>query len=88
MATITSTANGNWGTGSTWTGGTVPGIGDTAVVNNQVTIDNNYSVGGLSASSTGCLLAANTVTGQATGYRLLVGGGPVVYIAKGLNISG
>lgn len=32
MATITSTATGNWNVGGTWVGGAAPGIGDTAVI--------------------------------------------------------
>lgn len=45
MATITSTANGNWSSGSTWVGGVAPGIGDTAVLAHNVTVDTNITVG-------------------------------------------
>lgn len=89
MATIASAANGNWGTTGTWTGGVVPGIGDTATVNHQVTLDANYSVGGITPGSTGSILAiVNPATGLAANNRLLVGGGNVVFVAKGLGITG
>lgn len=45
MATITSTANGNWSSGSTWVGGVAPGIGDTAVIAHNVTVNTNITVG-------------------------------------------
>ncbi len=45
MATITSAANGNWSAGGTWIGGVAPGIGDTAVLAHNVTVDVNTTVG-------------------------------------------
>lgn len=46
-ATITSAASGNWSNTATWTGGVVPGNGDTAVVAaaHTVTIDQAVAVG-------------------------------------------
>lgn len=45
MATITSTANGNWSAGGTWVGGVAPGSGDTAVLAHNVTVDVNTTIG-------------------------------------------
>ena len=45
MATITSTTNGNWSSGSTWVGGVAPGNGDTAVISHNVTVDVNTTIG-------------------------------------------
>lgn len=38
MATITAEAAGNWSAGATWTGGVVPGDGDTADLNGKVVV--------------------------------------------------
>jgi hypothetical protein len=38
-ATKTTVANGNWSTGSTWNGGTVPNTGDNITINHNVALD-------------------------------------------------
>jgi hypothetical protein len=79
VSTIASAAAGNWNETATWTGGVVPGAGDTATINHTVTLTANASVGGIDAASTGVLLASNTQ------LRLLVGtGGRPAFIAKPL----
>ena len=45
MATITTAQSGAWETASTWTGGSVPGGGDTAVIEHDVTISASITVG-------------------------------------------
>lgn len=45
MAAITTAANGNWSATGTWTGGVVPGNGDTVVLNHNVTVDTAVTVG-------------------------------------------
>lgn len=82
MATIASAAAGNWSATGTWSGAAVPGVGDTATINHQVTLDVNASVGGITPGSTGTLLAPTT--GVPT--RLLVGGGQICFSAKGLSV--
>lgn len=82
MATITSAANGNWSATATWTGAAVPGKGDVAKLNHQVTLDtNNASVGGIDPTGSGCLINSQS------GNRLIVGSGAVMYVAKGLTIT-
>lgn len=78
MATISSTAAGNWGSTATWVGGVLPGLGDTAKLQHQVTLDANYSVGGIDPTGVGCLIS----TGSSN--RLAVGGAQIAYIAKGI----
>ena len=55
MSVIQSANNGNWSNTSTWTGGTIPGNGDSAVINHLVTVDVNATIGSSSTaySSTG-----------------------------------
>jgi hypothetical protein len=45
MAAIASAQAGNWSSASTWTGGVVPGDGDTVTLNHDVTVDVNVTVG-------------------------------------------
>jgi hypothetical protein len=45
MATRTSSQTGNWSSSSTWGGNTPPGDGDTAIVNHNITVDTNVTVG-------------------------------------------
>lgn len=81
MATIASTASGNWGTGATWTGGVVPGTADTATINHVVTLDANYNVGGITPTGTGVLVGTNP------SYRLQVGdGGRPMMVVKAIVV--
>ncbi len=66
-ATVTSTATGgNWNTGSTWVGGTVPATGDTAVIattgGNSVTITANATIANLTVNSGSILAFSGTQT--------------------------
>jgi hypothetical protein len=52
-AVITSTTSGAWTNGATW-GGSVPGSGDAAIVNHDVSLSSSASVGGyVNVGSTG-----------------------------------
>jgi hypothetical protein len=51
---ITSAANGAWTNGATWGGSVVPGSGDAAIVNHDVSLSSSASVGGsVNVGSTG-----------------------------------
>lgn len=53
MAAITTAAAGNWSATGTWTGGVVPGNGDTVTLNHHVTVDTNTIIGTSPAENSG-----------------------------------
>jgi len=71
MATITSTATGNFTAGATWVGGVAPGVGDVAVaaMGHVVTIDADVTVDEFRQAGTGYFLLGNgrTITGDVYG---------------------
>lgn len=64
MAARTTAASGNWSAGATWTGGVVPGNGDTVTINHSVTVTDNRTVGTspVSGSATPAVLIASGVS--------------------------
>lgn len=68
MATITAAANGNWSDGATWTGGVVPGDGDTADLNGKTVTWNLLTI---PASGT---LASLTSSGSSGKLNLTASG--------------
>lgn len=66
MAAITSAADGDWNNSATWTGGVVPGNGDTVQLNHNVTVTADVTVG--SSPATGGTPAIE----QMTNNRLLL----------------
>jgi hypothetical protein len=73
-AAISSAQTGNWSSTSTWTGGVVPGDGDTVTINHAVTVDSNVIIGNspvagtvvvsvdATSSNTGALTVATGIT--------------------------
>ena len=70
MAAITSAAAGLWSATGTWTGGTVPGNGDTVTLNHTVTVDDARIVG--TSPATG---GADALTIGTAGKLILASGG-------------
>lgn len=73
MAAYTTTQAGNWSSASTWGGSGPPGPGDTATVNNAVTVDVNTTVGVNGSTS----LAINAALTVAPGVTLTLRGNAV-----------
>lgn len=70
MAAITTQANGFWDVSGTWTGGTIPGNGDTVTLNHTVTVRDSRIVGVSPAAGAGTpamqINAAFTITAAGT----------------------
>lgn len=68
MAAITTAAAGNWSATGTWTGGVIPGNGDTVTLNHAVTCDDNRIVGvsPVAGAATAAILVNANLTIAAT----------------------
>lgn len=82
MATITSATSGNWSVGSTWVGGSVPGLTDNVVIasGHTVTIDNDLEFGSSPADQTTWVLDVAGTLQWAEGAGLT---GSWVFYVKG-----
>lgn len=77
MAAIASGASGNWSATGTWTGGVVPGDGDTVTVGHAVTVDVNTTVGHSPGAADGTAAILTNGSGSLTvaaGITLVVRG--------------
>lgn len=74
MAAITSTANGSWATPGTWVGGVPPGIGDTAILAHNVTIDADTTFG-TSPAAAGNVLTIQTTKTLTLNANMFIRGG-------------
>jgi hypothetical protein len=81
MAAITSAQSGNWSATSTWTGGVVPGDGDTATLNHDVTVDIDTTIG-----TSG--VAGTIAVTQATGVTVTVAAGKKLYVRGDYQCGG
>jgi len=75
VAAITTTQAGNWNLTATWTGGVVPGNGDTVTLNHAVTVSDARTVGVSPAAGAGTnAIRSNAVLTIASGGVLTVRG--------------
>lgn len=78
MTAITTAAAGNWSASGTWTGGIVPGNGDTVTLNHNVTVDVDTTIGTSPAENSGTYAitwgAATKLLTLAAGVTLTVRG--------------
>ena len=77
MGTITSAGSGNWGTGATWVGGSVPANGDAVVIADGHAIVFNVDQSGVAAGIAGLTLGAGstlTASTSAGAYYLKMAG--------------
>ena len=77
MGTITSAGSGNWGTGATWVGGSVPANGDAVVIADGHAIVFNVDQSGFAAGIAGLTLGAGstlTASTSAGAYYLKMAG--------------
>lgn len=70
MSAITTQAAGNWSATGTWTGGVVPGNGDTVILNHAVTVDVNTTVGSSPAAGGTAAIFCNAALTLAAGIVL------------------
>jgi len=66
MAAITTAAAGNWSATGTWTGGVVPGNGDTVTLNHAVTVNVDTVVGHSPGEADAVRAISGTVNGNIT----------------------
>lgn len=64
--TRTSVATGNWNAPATWSGGVVPGICDSVVINHTVTANITSTIANLTINTGGNLIANNAITVNST----------------------
>jgi hypothetical protein len=76
MAAITSAQAGNWSATATWTGGVVPGNGDSVTINHAVVADQNLTIG------TGGVAGTTDVTIATASGKLTIAPG-VTFVYKG-----
>jgi len=74
MAAIASAQAGNWSNTATWTGGVVPGDGDTATVAHAITVDVNTTVGSAPATGGTAAIACTAALTVGTGITLTLKG--------------
>ena len=86
-AMITSAQDGNWSASSTWIGGIVPTVGDSVIINHNVTVDSNVTAGTSPADNTTFdLTVANNLTSELIipdGVTLTVAGNVAILSGTG-----